>query len=324
MPVIKGINTQTIAVSRQLLTLQLAGMTGGWLTPDLAAIMLWHADPNCMAFSYELLAAMVRKKLLLPRPIDGRGRVYVVTDVGAHFAESNGIRTKVGTRWGNQPTGQRWMPPQRFGHDLRAARFMLYLSKADRNSLAVLTRGLPTNAHDHLAHDVSIAMDWEIQQSNGAECLLKLPDGLAVIGDRVYWVEVEASRKDGKKGMGHLCEYLIAIAQGECPYINVPGHFTEGSRKRPTDSIVVFPPLARDIRGTMLNHKKRLVSALKRALEQQRDLIDDEIFVDPRSETRPLPPGMMRTYFVQEITPGQFVMPERSTILGIAGSIPDL
>jgi len=313
MPVCKGANTQTIAIDRQLQVLELAGAIGGWITADLAASSLWLGKPNAMAYSYELLAAMVKKKRLQTRPIDGRGKVYVVSEAGVHFAESNGIETTNGLRWGRQPKGQAWMPPARFGHDLRAARFMLFLSNASPETLGPLIRGMPFDPEFAEVPQVNIAFDYEIQQQNAN--LFKRPDGLAVIRDRVFWVEVEATRKDGED-MRLLCRTLLDISQGNWIYVDIPGQPIEERREKPTDTIVVYPSVASDRRGYRISHEDRVCRALLRALEEQ-TRADDGAVQDHRldSESRPLPQGMVRSYFVKETSPGQFVMPEHPTIL---------
>ncbi len=313
MPVHKGNNTKSIATDRQLRVLELAGAIGGWLTADLVADRLWFRNPNAMSYAYELLTTMVERKRLLTRPIFGRGKVYVVSGAGVHFAESNGAQTTAGLRWGRQPKGHAWMPPMSFAHALRAARFMLFLSNASLKTLEPLIRGLRFDPEDENVQQVDIAFDHGIQQHNSV--ILKRPDGLAVIRDRVFWVEVEATRKDGAD-MRQLCRTLLDISQGNWIYVDIPGQPIEERRKKPTDTIVVYPSVASDTRGYRISHEDRVCNALLRALQEQArddDGAEQGRFLD--SEARPLPRGMVRTYFVQETSPGKFVLPEHPTIL---------
>jgi hypothetical protein len=88
-----------------------------------------------------------------------------------------------------------------------------------------------------------------------AGSLAKVPDGLAVRGENVLWVEVESARKSGPS-MRELADALCAVADGEAKA--VLGH-------RPTHAVVAYRNGDQDERGHALNHRARVRAAVAAA-----------------------------------------------------------
>lgn len=81
---------------------------------------------------------------------------------------------------------------------------------------------------------------------------IKLPDGLAVKGDMVVWLEAEGARKSGP-AMRHQAQAICAIAEGTAPLL---------MGLKPTHAMVAFVEAQRDERGHALSHRKRVSKAI--------------------------------------------------------------
>jgi hypothetical protein len=85
--------------------------------------------------------------------------------------------------------------------------------------------------------------------------LTKIPDGLAVKGNEVFWIEVENARKTGK-AMKTLADALEIVASGQA--VNVLGF-------KPTAALVAYVPSVLDERGYAISHKHRVSAAVAKA-----------------------------------------------------------
>ena len=90
-----------------------------------------------------------------------------------------------------------------------------------------------------------------IRQDN--HVLAKIPDGLAVRGGKVVWLEVEHARKSGK-AMNDLAHALCIVAEGTCK---------EVLGLRPNAVWVAYADVP-DERGYRIDHCLRITSAIRR------------------------------------------------------------
>lgn len=215
-------------------TLFLAQRLGGWVTPDLAARWVWplaHPTASRKTVS-ELLQRAVERRLLLARWLGGRRVLYVVTRTGARWwgGLDGGDPGLTGTGLGQFEDGT-WVPPATLTHDMRAARFQVYL------------------ATQHW----QFVTGHELARANPDAA--KLPDGLAFKdrGSKCFWIEVEGARKSGP-AMRHMAAELVAVQHGIGPTLR-----QEFGMLRATATMIVLPP---PMPG--LNHRLRIESAVSR------------------------------------------------------------
>lgn len=263
MSVEKGERSSDVERSRQLQILTLASRLGGWVTPELVADYCWPWLENSKQYARSALwkmdkrrragTKMVGKDLLLKRKLTAQQRAYVVTAKGVALALDPGllgdepiesIVCSNGTRWGRlyPGTDKPWQPPQDFGHDNFAARFMIEMINSA----------------------YSVQFDHECTLINEFE--LKKPDGLVWNSDRLYWVEVEWTAKTGDD-MNKLADTIIDISGGGGPYSRLGETEAGKTDSRKADAvIVVLPFLARTTTGHIVNHDIRIQAAVKRRL----------------------------------------------------------
>lgn len=201
---IQGKNTREVLQERAAQSVQIAHHLGGWITTPIMAWMLWPAAGNRKKYAERLMAEMIARGWLLKRVLPNRMTAGVVTAAGAKMAnESYALpphsllsTTKSGTDWGKTVSGK-WSPPLSWKHQLRAGKFMAWISA--RQWQAPWRMG-------------TILFDMQIQRCNPT--MLKRPDGLFSLyvpdTDKTHtvWVEVESSRKTGPE-----LTKLIAIFQ---------------------------------------------------------------------------------------------------------------
>jgi hypothetical protein len=82
----------------------------------------------------------------------------------------------------------------------------------------------------------------------------KFPDGLAVRGDDVIWIEVENARKSGPN-RNQMVEALMLASQGEGERL---------SGQVANRALLAYAVDARDERGYRLDHRSRVIAALAR------------------------------------------------------------
>lgn len=254
MAVKKGQRSLIVGLKRELDILELASNVGGWTTPLLVGRWLWHEHPNADVYARQAIAKMVKKKYLLTRKLDAHRSAFVILQKGVDFAAEHGKKIRPGSRWGRLDADNQWRPPLRFRHDERAARFMIY------------------QKHEGW----SISFDHQTKVANSDA--MKHPDGLCFydgpadctnqrlqLGPHTAWVEVEETRKDGAD-MRLLAEQIIAVTHEDAPYHQMP-QAGRTVQVKPTQVKLVLPFQTRDRAGHLVNHRKRIVAAIERNLQ---------------------------------------------------------
>ncbi|MBD9400989.1 hypothetical protein [Comamonas sp. CMM02] len=199
----------------------------GWLrTAELSALMFTGMHAHKQA--ERLVRSWRRRGLVLERKLPERaGRALMLAARGVQLLAEAGFATRSGKDIGETINGT-WRPPLTWMHDLLAAQVLVELRK----------RGF------------GILPEAVLRRSAGA--LTKMPDGLAIKGAQVIWLEVESARKTGP-AMRQMAEALSAVAAGKAEA--VCGH-------RPTHAMVAYLAQARDERGHALSHRSRVMHAV--------------------------------------------------------------
>jgi len=203
----------------------------GWLrTQELGALM-WPGARFARQQADRLVRSWRVRGLVLERTLPAHaGRAVVLASGGVRLLAEAGVEAVSGKDIGETCGGQ-WQPPHTWRHDLIAA-------------------GVLADLH---ARGFDVLPEYFIRRHAGL--MAKLPDGLAVRGDHVIWLEAESTRKTGP-AMRLLAQALSAVAVGEAA--PVCGH-------RPTNAMVAFLADARDERGHALGHQTRVRRAVAEA-----------------------------------------------------------
>ena len=216
----------------------------GWIRTAELGAMLWPSTAPASATrqANRIVKSWVKRGLVIERELPDRaGRALVLAQRGVDLLAENDVKAATGKDIGkliddpdwHPPLKYEpwWLPPKTWRHDLLAAGI---LAELHRQGWAVFP-------------------EREIRQRAG--WLAKLPDGLAVRGADVAWLEVERASKTGADGR-QLTNALCAVGTGEAAA--VLGH-------RPTVALVAYEPYARDSRGCALDHRARIKSAVAAA-----------------------------------------------------------
>ncbi|MEN5424184.1 hypothetical protein ABE607_15045 [Comamonas aquatica] len=199
----------------------------GWLrAAELGALMFPGVHAHKQA--ERLVRGWVHRGLILERKLPERaGRALVLAARGVQLLAEVGIAAHSGKDIGETMNGS-WQPPRTWKHDLLATQVLVTLRR----------RGF------------GILPEPVLRRST--EPLTKMPDGLAIKGTQVVWLEVESARKTGP-AMRLMAEALSAVAAGQAE--TVCGH-------RPTHAMVAYLAQAQDERGYTLSHRARVRQAV--------------------------------------------------------------
>lgn len=182
-----------------------------------------------------LMRAMIKRGLVINRKLpEGAGRCFLLSEAGARQLRDCGIEdAKTGKDYGEIDSGS-WRPTLDWKHDLIAAGVLTLLAE----------RGY------------DIKTESEIRRAKPD--LFKIPDGLALIDGRVYWLEVERAKKTGKAGDA-LGQALAKVA--EHGFEVLPGWVAR-------HPMVAFNPAEVSADGYPLNHRANVTRVLTLALRQ--------------------------------------------------------
>ena len=202
----------------------------GWMRARELGRMLWPASPRSAVNASELVGKWKRAGWVLVRPLpDNMGQALVLSAAGAAYLRACGHMDAVtGKDWGETRAGD-WVAPRTWQHEL-------------------LTLGLLAQLH---TEGWQVIPERQLRRENRPG---KFPDGLAIRGDDVIWIEVENARKSGPH-RNQMVEALILASQGEAEQLSgqVANH-----------AMLAYATNARDERGFRLDHRSRVMAALAR------------------------------------------------------------
>lgn len=234
----KGMSASDQGEAAALAALTLCNAVG-LLTAELLAGWQWPGADFGRKYAEALLRRLAKRGDLLPRRLDGRATAYVLTAQGAARIPG-GVP---GTSWGKIRRGQPWMPPDSLGHDLRAARFLVWLRRSWSGA--------------------AVWFDRELRRLNSAA--LKHPDGLATWhnpkGRRVCAViECEGARRNAA-ALKLLAGMMVDRFTGQAGQVMV----AQGEAQTPRLTVLVLPPPSyRDRRGYAVDHLPPIIAELRR------------------------------------------------------------
>jgi hypothetical protein len=198
----------------------------GFLRAKDVGVLLWGQEENSFKYGQRICRKWIDKGYVLKRELPSKaGGAFVLAAGGVKFLSENGIHSKTGKDWGSIKNGE-WSPPTEWKHHVIANSFLCYLK----------------------SRSLSIVTENELRK-NGATG--KLPDGIYFIGEHAFWIEVENHRKSGSK-MEAMCKKIIELGTTTTKY--------KGKNLFP---VVVYPENSVDERGYAINHKERIISAIK-------------------------------------------------------------
>jgi len=202
----------------------------GWMRARELGRMLWPASARSAVNASELVGKWKRAGWVLVRPLpDHMGQALVLSAAGAAYLRACGHMDAVtGKDWGETRAGD-WVAPRTWQHEL-------------------LTLGLLAQLH---TEGWQVIPERQLRRENRPG---KFPDGLAVRGDAVLWIEVENARKSGPN-RNHMVQALVLASQGEAEQL---------SGQVANRALLAYAVGARDERGYRLDHRHHVIAALAR------------------------------------------------------------
>jgi len=202
----------------------------GWVRARELGHMLWPASARSAVNASELVAKWKRAGWVLVRPLpDHMGQALVLSAAGAAYLRTCGHMDAVtGKDWGETRSGD-WVAPRTWQHELMALGLLAHLH----------TEGW------------QVIPERQLRRENRPG---KFPDGLAVRGDAVLWIEVENARKSGPN-RNHMVQALVLASQGEAEQLS--GHVAN-------KALLAYAVDALDERGYRLDHRHHVMAALAR------------------------------------------------------------
>lgn len=208
----------------------------GWLRTQELGRILWPKNKFAIKYAERQTRKWLKNELVIARNLPNHnGTAYVLGEKGVRFlAENANIMAKSGKDWGD--TNKIWTAPIWWKHDLLA------------NGLLALL----------YEQGYQVVPERQIRRENPG--ILKIPDGLAIKGNNVIWLEVESHRKSGKF-MDDMVKAILNIH--DAPAL---------SGFQPNRAVVAYAKTSRDERIYNLNHELRVTEGIKRQAQKDVDL----------------------------------------------------
>ena len=201
----------------------------GWLRTAELGKLLWPASPASRQAADRLARSWIERHLIIVRELpDGAGRTLVLATAGVRLLAENNIAAGSGKDIGRL-TSDGWLPPASWRYDLIAHGVLCELHR--RGYRIYPEMELRRHANDHS----------------------KIPDGFAVKDNQGILLEVEHSRKSGRK-MADLAQALSIVASGQAAHI---------AGIKPNIAMVAFLTSSVDERGHVLSHQTRVRNAIQ-------------------------------------------------------------
>jgi Holliday junction resolvase len=202
----------------------------GWMRAKELGRMLWPTSGRPAVNASELIGKWKRNRWVLARPLpDNMGQALVLSAAGAAYLHSAGYSdTVTGKDWGETEAG-RWVAPRTWRHELLALGLLTHLN----------------------SQGWQVIPERQLRRENSTS---QYPDGLAIRGAAVLWIEVENARKTGIL-RNQMLKGLILASRGRAESLS--GHVANCA-------LVGYAIEAKDERGYRLDHRHHVVSALEK------------------------------------------------------------
>lgn len=210
-----------------------------WLRTFELGKLMWPDIAASRQSADRLARDWLARRLVIARDLPGgAGRALVLAAAGVRLLAEHGVVATSGKDIGKLTDGGGWSPPLTWRHDLLAVGILCEL------------------------HRQSFTVYPEAELRRSADLGAKIPDGIAVRGAEVLWVEVEHARKSGLE-MRKLAAAVCLAATGGAPA--VAGFKANGA-------LVGYVPGVLDERGYVLSHQQRVRRAIQSASRTDIDL----------------------------------------------------
>lgn len=217
----------------------------GWMRAKELGRILWPASPRPAVNASELVAKWKRSGWVLVRSLpEGMGQALVLSAAGAAHLRSLGCADAVtGKDWGETLSGQ-WVAPRTWQHELLTLGLLAQLS----------------------AEGWQVIPERQLRRENSPR---KFPDGLAMRGNAVLWIEVENARKSGPN-RNLMIESLVLASQGQSEKL---------SGRVANHAMLAYAADAHDERGFRLDHRTHVIAAIARRAPVDVSLLLAELVV---------------------------------------------
>lgn len=198
----------------------------GFLRACDVGLFLWGNDENSQKYGQRICRKWVKKEYVIKRELPSKaGGAYVLATAGVRFLEEKGIKAKSGKDWGIMKE-RKWSPPREWKHHVIANGFLALKC---------------ANGH-------AVFSENELRQEGQKG---KLPDGIYTTEFSAFWIEVENQRKTGPN-MISMVQNVIKLSTKEYKF--------NGKGIIP---VIVYCENSTDERGFAINHKERVINAIK-------------------------------------------------------------
>lgn len=237
-----SMNSYETQIQNDIKGLRWVAMFGLLRTVELGGLLWPNTSKSSATKQANRLVLHWRKKgFVIERILPGRcGRALVLALNGVRFLQKEAsIYASSGKdigRFSGEENGI-WLPPSAWKHDILAASFLVCLHQ----------KGWEIYPENYIRRRLFEGAARKKSYANES----KIPDGLALKGDQVAWIEVESSTKTGTS-QRHLVENLIGASTQN---LRILGH-------KCTLAMVVFDPNATDYKGHHIDHKQRILNAI--------------------------------------------------------------
>ena len=226
----------------------------GWLRAHEMARFLWPNNSSQHKYGERLMRKLADKQFVLQRRLPHRaGMANVLSKLGAEHLQQGGIENARTGKDIGSISGDQWTAPRDWKHSLLVAGF-LGLQYEFQNQ-------------EDKQFDFEFVTELEIKQNIvRTQYIDKVPDALFINDDGQWtWLEVENTRKSGKKHMGNLAKSLIKIDQDEPPFFG----------KNCTEIAIAYPENSINEFGHQVNHFLRINNAISAEMT-----VDERIWID--------------------------------------------
>jgi hypothetical protein len=225
-----------------------------FLRPLELARLLWPSgDPkHLMTYGSRITSRWLDEGLVIRRILPKRaGTAFLLSERGANFLRNEGIDARSGKGWGTREN-DKWRPPASWEHDLLATGLitLLYQKKGFK-----------------------VIPDHQLRVENPLTS--KIPDGLLVSGKAKVWLEIESKTKKSSD-MTRMAESLAKVMFDKADIL---------SGIKANVSVVGYSLSATDSRNYKIDHKLRIVNALKKKLDRDQTFMFLQILTKGKTVT---------------------------------------
>lgn len=210
-----------------------------WLRASEFGKLMWPNKKAQVQRASRLLRRLLEQQLVVRRELPQRlGGAYVLSRRGVQLLSETGIQanhgTDIGIKYLNEPTG--WIPNLQWRHDLIQAGV---IADFVRRGYTYLT---------------------ELEMRSQINNLEDFPDALLFKNDEIIWLEVENSRKSGKR----LKDAVRALIMSSRGTMEIEKTDLDSNKIiiTPSAGVVAYPDISMSEVGHVIDHETRMRNAI--------------------------------------------------------------